>query len=123
MIDKTKLIETVLQRVAHLATGHYLDIRTYKRNRYVVIVKSAGEEFTVIVDGYRRERIQVKSGKLEKALSTIFRREFPRSNKIRLYSMGEFTEDTFGSLKQENYLRQGRWRCYGKSKKRSRNCT
>jgi hypothetical protein len=101
MIDKTKLIETVLQRVAHLATGHYLDIRTYKRNRYVVIVKSAGEEFTVIVDGYRRERIQVNSGKLEKALSTIFRREFPRSNKIRLYSMGEFTEDTFGSLKRK----------------------
>jgi len=101
MIDKTKLIETVLQRVAHLATGHYLDIRTYKRNRCVVIVKNAGEEFTVIVNGYCREKIQVKSGKLEKALSAIFRREFPRSNKIRLYSMGEFTEDTFGSLKRK----------------------
>jgi hypothetical protein len=66
-----------------------------------VIVKCAGEECTVIVDGYRRERIQVKSGKLEKALSTIFRREFPRSNKMRLYSRGEFTEDTFGSLKRK----------------------
>ena len=101
MIDNTKLIETVLQRVAHLPQGHYLDIRTYKRNRYVVIVKNVGEEFTVIVKGFCRERIQVKSGKLEKALSTIFRREFPRSNKIRLYSMGEFTEDTFGSLKRK----------------------
>jgi hypothetical protein len=53
------------------------------------------------VDGYCRERIQVKSGKLEKALSAIFRREFPRSNKLRLYSMGEFKEDTLGSLKRK----------------------
>jgi len=101
MIDKAKLLETALQRVAHLATGHYLDIRTYKRNRYVVIVKNAGEEFTVIVDGYCRERIQVRAGKLEKALSTIFRREFPRSNKIRLYRMGAFSEETLGSLKRK----------------------
>jgi len=101
MIDTPKLIETVLQRAAHLPTGHYLDIRTYKRNRYVVIVRNSGEVFTLIVDGYCRERIQVKSGKLEKALLTIFRREFPRSNKIRLYSMGEFREDAFGATKRK----------------------
>jgi len=101
MIDKTKLIGTVLQRAAHLTTGHYLDIRSYKRNRYVVIVKNAGEEFTVITEGYCRERMQVKAGKLEKALSAIFRREFPRSNKIRLYRMGVFREDTFGALKRK----------------------
>jgi hypothetical protein len=101
MIDKSKLIGTVLQKVAHLTTGHYLDIRTYKRNRYVLIVKNSGEEFTVIVEGYCKESIQVKSEKLEKTLSTIFRREFPRSNKIRLYRMGEFTDDRFGSLNRK----------------------
>jgi hypothetical protein len=101
MIDKTKLMGTVLQKAAHLTTGHYLDIRTYKRNRYVMIVKNAGEEFTVIVDGYCREIIRVDAGKLEKALSVIFRREFPRSNKIRLYRMGEFSEDIFRALKRK----------------------
>jgi hypothetical protein len=102
MIDKTKLIGTVLQKVRHLTIGHYLDIRTYKRNRYVLIVKNAGEEFTIIVEGYCRERVQVKSEKLEKALSTLFRREFPRSNKIRLYRMGEFSEAIAGALKRKN---------------------
>jgi hypothetical protein len=101
MIDKTRLITTVLESAAHLSKGHYLDIRSYKRNRYVLIVKNAEEEFTILVDGYCKERIRIAPGKLEKTLSRIFRREFPRSNKIRLYRMGEFDEDTCKTLKRK----------------------
>ena len=39
MIDKTKIIDTVLERLEKLPLGHYLDLKTYKRNRTVIIVK------------------------------------------------------------------------------------
>ena len=39
MIDKTKIIDTVCERLEKLPLGHYIDLKTYKRNRTVIIVK------------------------------------------------------------------------------------
>ena len=93
MIDKTNIVETAMERLKKLPTGHYLDLRTYKRNRSVIIVKDTEDDFMVIEDGYFKERFQLKSGKLKKLLDTILRKEFPRSHKIRLYVMGRYTEE------------------------------
>ena len=93
MIDKTKIHEKVFAKLKKLPTGNYLDLRTYKRNRSVIIVKERDGEFLVIENGYCSERFNVRSDKLGKLLKTIIRREFPRSNKIRLYVMGEFQEE------------------------------
>ena len=92
MIDKSKIIETVHERLRNLPTGHYLDLRTYKRNRSVIIVKMAEDDLLIIENGYFREKFRVKPEKLKKALKTIVRKEFPRSRKIRLYVMGKFSE-------------------------------
>lgn len=92
MIDKTQIIETVTERLKNLSVGHYLDLRTYKRNRSVIIVKVTGDAFLVIEDGFFKERFQVNSDKLKKLLITLLKREFPRSHKIRLYVMGKFIE-------------------------------
>ncbi|MBW2319188.1 MAG: hypothetical protein JRF24_11035, partial [Deltaproteobacteria bacterium] len=48
MIDKDKIITTVLTRLKKLPEGHYLELLTYKRNRSVVIVKVRDEELLVI---------------------------------------------------------------------------
>lgn len=93
MIDKTKIAETVYEKLKKLQTGHYLDLRTYKRNRSVIIVKNSDREVLVIENGYFSERSTVGIDKLGKLLKTLIRREFPRSNKIRLYVMGEFGEE------------------------------
>ena len=92
MIDKSKIIETVHQRLKNLPTGHYLDLRTYKRNRSVIIAKMGEDDLLIIENGYFRERFQVKPAKLKKTLKTILNKEFPRSRKIRLYVMGRFSE-------------------------------
>ena len=92
MIDKSKIIETVLERLRNLPTGHYLDLRTYKRNRSVIIAKMAENDLLIIENGYFRERFRLTPEKLKKALKTIVRKEFPRSRKIRLYVMGRFSE-------------------------------
>lgn len=93
MIDKTNILEAVMERLKKLPSGHCIDLRTYKRNRSVIIVKNTAEDFMVIEDGFCKERFQVKSEKLKKLLTTLLKKEFPRSHKIRLYNMGMFRED------------------------------
>ncbi len=90
MVDKTRIIETVIERLKKLPIGNYLDLRTYKRNRSIIIIKKSEEDLLVIEDGYCKERFCIKSDKLKKLLTALLRKEFPRSHKIRLYSMGRF---------------------------------
>ncbi len=92
MIDKTKIIETVIERLKKLPVDHYLDIRTYKRNRSVIVVQQSQEELLVIQNGYEFNRYQINHKELKKLLKTLLKKEFPRSNKVRLYTMGEFVE-------------------------------
>jgi hypothetical protein len=101
MIDKDKIIETVWERLKKLPVGHYLDLRTYKRNRSVLIVKKGEENLLVIENGYYQERFHLKEEKLKKLLNTLLRKEFPRSNKIRLYVMGNFQEDEALKIKRK----------------------
>jgi hypothetical protein len=101
MIDTTRIIETVLERIGKLPEGHCLDLRTYKRNRSIMIVKKAGDEFELIEDGYYNERLSIQSDKLKKTLSTLLKREFPRSHRVRLYMMGTFDEEKSTAVKRK----------------------
>jgi hypothetical protein len=93
MIDKTKIIDTVRERLEKLPLGHYIDLKTYKRNRTVIIVKIDEKKLLVVEDGYFKGRFLMKSDKLKKLLKTLLKKEFPRSKKIRLYVMGKFVDE------------------------------
>ncbi len=93
MISKTGIITTVLERVKKLPLDHYLDIRTYKRNRSVIIVKKRDENCLVIENGYSYEEFLVPFAKLKKQLKVLLKKEFPRSRKVRLYTMGEYSHE------------------------------
>jgi hypothetical protein len=93
MIDKTKIIDTVCERVEGLPTGHYLDMRSYKRNRSIIVAKIDENELLIIENGYFNERIRLKPEKLRKQMKSLVKKEFPRSRKIRLYVMGQFNEE------------------------------
>ncbi len=93
MIDKEKIIDTVVKKLKKLPKGHYLDLRTYKRNRSVVIVKVASDALMIVENGYGIDRFQVNTESLKKHLKILLKKEFPRSRKIRLYDMGRFPED------------------------------
>lgn len=92
MIDKTVFIETVIEKTKKLPVGHYLDVRTYKRNRSVLIVKKGEYETLIIEDGFFKETFLIKMEKLKKILKMLLQKEFPRSHKIRVYAMGLYTE-------------------------------
>lgn len=88
MIDKATALDTILQRLAKLEPGHCLDLRTYKRNRSVVIKKMGPDSLLVVEDGFEQARFTVPMGKMKKTLKMLLKKEFPRSTKIRLYALG-----------------------------------
>ncbi len=99
MIDKVTAIQTVLQKVKDLPLGHCLDLRTYKRNRSVVIKKIGLDEILVVENGFEQGRITTTFGKLRKVLKLMLKKEFPRSTKIRLYALGECDPDVKRKMK------------------------
>ena len=90
MIDKTRIIQTVITRLQQLPIGHYLDLRTYKRNRSVIIVKKSDNDLLVIEDGFYQDEFPTTVAKLKKLLKTLLKKEFPRSTKVRLYTMEQY---------------------------------
>ena len=60
MIDKTKIIDTVIKKTEKLPVGHYLDLKTYNRNRTVIIAKIAEDNLLVIENGYFKDRFSIK---------------------------------------------------------------
>lgn len=90
MLDKSALIPALRARIAKLPVGHAIDLRTYKRDRSVVIVKLTAEQLLIIEDGFEQNEYRIEKGGLQKILKTLLKREFPRSNKVRLYQLGEY---------------------------------
>jgi len=88
MIDKTNVIDAVCERLRKMPDGDCLALRTYKRNRSVYIVKETGDALTIVEEGFYRDRFTVPREKLRKTLRTLLKREFPRSRKVRVYSLG-----------------------------------
>jgi len=101
MIDKTNIIEAVMVRLKSMPVGHYLDLRTYKRNRFVMVIKNTEDDMLVIEEGFSKEQFHVKSDKLKKLLAALLKKEFPRSHKIRLYAMGSFAEEQALNMKRK----------------------
>ena len=92
MIDKSTFIKTLLEKAKKLPVGHYLDIRTYKRNRSVLFIRTAEDNYHLIENGYEQLEFDVDYRGIRQVFKKILKREFPRSNKIRVYTMGVYVE-------------------------------
>lgn len=92
MIDKSTALESVLRKLKKLPVGHCIDLRTYKRNRSLFILHVKDQEFIVYEDGYEVITHESNLKGMRKLLKALFKREFPRSNKIRMYELGKYDE-------------------------------
>ncbi len=93
MNDKASIIPTVIERIAKLEIGQCLDMRTFKRNRSVAIICTGNDCFTVVERGFHEESWEdLTTEKIKRLLKTLLKREFPRSNKIRLYTLDSFVD-------------------------------
>ncbi|OIQ49266.1 hypothetical protein BerOc1_01191 [Pseudodesulfovibrio hydrargyri] len=88
MLDKATALPALLRKLEKLPQGHALDLRTYKRNRSVLIRRTGTDAFAVTEDGFHQEDFSVPLSGLKKLLRTLLKREFPRSTKIRVYDLG-----------------------------------
>jgi hypothetical protein len=93
MINKATALETVLRKLEKLPVGHALDLRTYKRNRSILIKRISINEFDIVEKGFFEERFLTPFDKMKKLLKVLFKKEFPRSTKIRIYYLGPAETD------------------------------
>ncbi|WP_243544081.1 hypothetical protein [Pseudodesulfovibrio tunisiensis] len=87
MLDKAAAIPAILSRLSKLAPGQGLDLRTYKRDRSIVIRRTGDDAFHVAVDGFAKEETDTDAKGLKKLLKRLMKQEFPRSSKVRVYTL------------------------------------
>ncbi len=90
MIDKSRLLPVLLKKVAGLPIGDYLEVRSYKRDRALLLIRLSPERIQIEEDGFEQHRFEVAEPDLRRLLKTLIKREFPRSNKLRVYAMGGY---------------------------------
>jgi len=93
MIDKATAIPTIMNKLKKLPIGHAIDLRTFKRNRSVVIARMGDDIFDVVQKGFGEDRFLIPLSKMKKLLKNLLKKEFPRSTKMRLYDLGESAAD------------------------------
>ncbi len=84
MVDISNVIPVVLKKVVQLDEGQSLVLQTYKRDRSLTVVRLADQRILVREDGFSKEEFEVDIAKLKKLLKTLVKKEFPRSNKVRM---------------------------------------
>ena len=87
LINIDSLLKKVTSSLAKLDPDQGLEILSYKRNRGIDILKGDGDSVWVRERGYVEEEHETDLDGLPKLLKSLFKREFPRSRKVRLYQI------------------------------------
>lgn len=99
MISIDNFVFDTIKRLKDLKVDNCLDIRSYKKNRKIVIEKLK-DSFNLYEDGYNKEEfLELSEEELKKLLRKIEKLEFPRSNKLRFYIL----ESRDSSVCRANY--------------------
>ncbi|MGB9755543.1 MAG: hypothetical protein ACPLXO_01555 [Desulfurella sp.] len=91
MIEKENFLSIIEKKAKQLEEGQYLDIRSYKRNRSVLLIKLK-DKYRIIENGFRKIDLSIDYSNLKGVFKTIERIEFPRSHIVRIYKMDNFDE-------------------------------
>lgn len=87
MIPIENFIEDAIRKLRKLEVYSRLDIRTYKKDRSIVIEKLE-EGYNLYEDGFEKEEFKnLSQEELKKLLKVLQRKEFPRSNMVRFYML------------------------------------
>lgn len=102
MLVIDNFVGDTLKRLEQIAPLNCLDIRSYKKNRKIVIEKLE-EGYNLYEEGFHEEVFyNLSKEELKKLLKIIEKREFPRSNKLRLYVL----DSRESSVARANYRQE-----------------
>jgi len=93
MVDKDVFMVVLLEKARKLEVGHFIDVRSYKRNRSVLLIRKTKDIYCVIENGFFKGELEATFNDLKRLFKKILKREFPHSHKIRLYNMGLYSEE------------------------------
>ncbi|MGE4504201.1 MAG: hypothetical protein AB7D51_02560 [Desulfovibrionaceae bacterium] len=84
MIDRARAENDVAARAARLRVGGALSVACYKGDRTITITRTGEDEYALAQRGFDTMDHHCDSKNLKKLLKKLFRREFPRSNRLRV---------------------------------------
>lgn len=84
MIDRATAIQDVLRRMKGMEPGDSMELLTWKRDRSILLKKDGVDEVVLYERGFVKKSYRVDMKGLKRLLKTLLKREFPRSNKIRV---------------------------------------
>ncbi|PJE80189.1 hypothetical protein CI610_00841 [invertebrate metagenome] len=85
MLEKHNLMIEVRRNIDALKVGDLIDIRSYKRNRSVVIYREEEDKYVLLEKGFYEQEVIGDSQQMLYTLKRSIKKEFPRSNKVRIY--------------------------------------
>ena len=84
MIDISGAVPNILTRLKKLPVGQGLELLTFKRDRGVRILRAGEDQFSVTEFGFHAETVRADLKGMKRIIKTVLKREFPRSNKVRI---------------------------------------
>ncbi len=90
MVDIGNVIPVVLQKIAQLGEGQSLVLQTFKRDRSLTLIPLDRERILIREEGFAHQEFEVARPKLKKTLRSLLKKEFPRSNKVRISFGGQY---------------------------------
>ncbi|MEN8256418.1 MAG: zf-HC2 domain-containing protein [Thermodesulfobacteriota bacterium] len=84
MVDIANVVPVVIQKMSQLNEGGSLVLLTYKRDRSLTLVKLDQQRVLIKEKGFSVDEFEVGVGKLKKNLKSLLKKEFPRSNMVRI---------------------------------------
>ncbi len=87
MINIDTAAKEAVKRIKKLTPPNGLEIMSYKRNRGVSVLILDNDTVRVIQRGYGQRDETHEITALPRLLKSIFKTEFPRSRKVRMYNI------------------------------------
>lgn len=84
MIDRAGAEAVVTGKALGLEEGQVLRIASYKRDRWIELRRAGADSFHLTEHGFTCTEHEIATKQLRKLLKNLFKREFPRSNKLHV---------------------------------------
>ncbi len=89
LVNIDSAINDVIRHLEKCGAGEGVEVMSYKRNRTVSIVQLTGTMTKIIERGYENNEQEIEKENLIRHLKKLFKREFPRSRKVRLFKFAD----------------------------------
>ncbi len=92
LVNIESALRKILNTLKKAEKDSGLEVLSYKRNRGVIIIKQDADSFRLRERGYLEQEIECGFRELQRNLKSMMKREFPRSRKVRIYTLNDLSK-------------------------------